>query len=561
MATDIERLTVLMEANTKQFANAMRRVERDVDKAFKGGSRGARGFDLSLGKAASSARMLAGAFGVGFLAGGFAQLPSVLRQITAEASKTVDVAAKVGLTTDALQEMRFAGDQTGVAVNQLDVAMQRFSRRIAEAAAGTGVLKDVLAANNIALRNQDGTIRPNIDLLGDYANLIKGAASEQDKLRLAFLAFDTEGASLVNTLRDGKDGLDGLRQSARDAAAVMDEKLLKAAKDVDDRFNALVATIGTKVKTAAITGITALDDYAQQMDGLGKAVKDLIESPSWRQFANVMFGKDRVGQVLGLGTVTSNAGAKGDKLAIGTGAKPGSGTVSPGKPDPEIEKRAKQIESVTKALEFEALQLGRTAQQQELYNSLRAAGTTLDTEAGSNIARLVGQIQAHEAALAQAAVMQQYFGQVAEDVFDRLVAGGEKLTDVLEDVVKQLVIAAAKAAIFGGGPFGSLLGGGVGGGGGTGLSSLLGSLFGGARAAGGPVEAGKAYLVGERGPELFRPETSGQIVPNGGDGAMTTVIQIEGLDRRKFFTGAVVEDLAHKLIGLQRRGGKVVLAT
>lgn len=37
---------------------------------------------------------------------------------------------------------------------------------------------------------------------------------------------------------------------------------------------------------------------------------------------------------------------------------------------------------------------------------------------------------------------------------------------------------------------------------------------GGARAAGGPVSSGRTYLVGERGPELFRAPSSGTIVPN-----------------------------------------------
>lgn len=36
----------------------------------------------------------------------------------------------------------------------------------------------------------------------------------------------------------------------------------------------------------------------------------------------------------------------------------------------------------------------------------------------------------------------------------------------------------------------------------------------GARAAGGPVSAGKNYLVGERGPEIFSPPSSGSIIPN-----------------------------------------------
>lgn len=35
-----------------------------------------------------------------------------------------------------------------------------------------------------------------------------------------------------------------------------------------------------------------------------------------------------------------------------------------------------------------------------------------------------------------------------------------------------------------------------------------------ARADGGPVETGKTYLVGERGPEIFKPKNSGEIIPN-----------------------------------------------
>jgi len=48
------------------------------------------------------------------------------------------------------------------------------------------------------------------------------------------------------------------------------------------------------------------------------------------------------------------------------------------------------------------------------------------------------------------------------------------------------------------------------------LSQVVSSLLpvSGARAAGGPVEAGSAYLVGENGPELFVPGASGAIQPN-----------------------------------------------
>ena len=46
------------------------------------------------------------------------------------------------------------------------------------------------------------------------------------------------------------------------------------------------------------------------------------------------------------------------------------------------------------------------------------------------------------------------------------------------------------------------------------------------RALGGPVSAGNPYLVGERGPELFVPQSSGSVVANGAGGAPTVNIYV-----------------------------------
>jgi hypothetical protein len=64
--------------------------------------------------------------------------------------------------------------------------------------------------------------------------------------------------------------------------------------------------------------------------------------------------------------------------------------------------------------------------------------------------------------------------------------------------------------------FGSAVGGAIGA-----VGGFLG--FGGGRAMGGPVSANTAYVVGERGPELFVPGNSGTIIPNGGSGGGTTI--------------------------------------
>ena len=63
------------------------------------------------------------------------------------------------------------------------------------------------------------------------------------------------------------------------------------------------------------------------------------------------------------------------------------------------------------------------------------------------------------------------------------------------------------------------------------LANAVGSRFSGARADGGPVLAGGAYLVGERGPELFRPSSAGAVEPLGGSGGGVNVtINVQGGD-------------------------------
>jgi hypothetical protein len=54
--------------------------------------------------------------------------------------------------------------------------------------------------------------------------------------------------------------------------------------------------------------------------------------------------------------------------------------------------------------------------------------------------------------------------------------------------------------------------------------------FRGARALGGPVAPGGSYLVGERGPELFTPSSSGNITPNGAIGGNTITVNVNGGD-------------------------------
>jgi len=98
----------------------------------------------------------------------------------------------------------------------------------------------------------------------------------------------------------------------------------------------------------------------------------------------------------------------------------------------------------------------------------------------------------------------------AEDALVEFVTTGEvnfsKLVDsILADLTRLLARQALAALI-------NAVGGAGGGAGGL-VGGVIGAL-GGAKADGGPVNSGRAYLVGERGPELFRPNAAGTVVPN-----------------------------------------------
>lgn len=122
-------------------------------------------------------------------------------------------------------------------------------------------------------------------------------------------------------------------------------------------------------------------------------------------------------------------------------------------------------------------------------------------------------------------------GRALEGALARAVRTGKLGFEDLKRVALGVLADIAAAAVQGG--IGAILrGGGSGGGGapGGGIGSigqlLLGALGLPGRATGGPVAPGRAYLVGERGPEMFVPTASGRVEPGGGSAAREVRVSI-----------------------------------
>lgn len=105
--------------------------------------------------------------------------------------------------------------------------------------------------------------------------------------------------------------------------------------------------------------------------------------------------------------------------------------------------------------------------------------------------------------------MSEAMGQAFSDGIKGMITGAMNFKQVMSNVVDAVINELFRLFVV------QQLVGMIG----KGISAVTGiTLPAGAKAIGGPVQSGKPYLVGERGPEMFVPSRSGSIVPNGGIG-------------------------------------------
>jgi hypothetical protein len=105
-------------------------------------------------------------------------------------------------------------------------------------------------------------------------------------------------------------------------------------------------------------------------------------------------------------------------------------------------------------------------------------------------------------------------GEVLERSLLSAIRRGKLGFDELKAIALRTMGEIAAQALQSG--IGSIFGGASPVGGGTNIGSLLNGIFGSlfglpGRATGGPVSPGRAFMVGERGPELFVPTSAGRV--------------------------------------------------
>ena len=268
--------------------------ERSIKKIDRASGKASRGLG-TLGDRASSLRRKMRLLGVAAAgvaaAGGLALL--VKRSIDA-ADAIAKTADAIGISTDALQELRFAADLSGVSVESLDKALKFATKAIGELCTRTS------SELTTALKDFDAQLLRNIRSAGSVEEAIelvfRGMGEMEDATKKAALAksvFGRAGIDLVNIVRGEAGALEEMRQQARDLGIVLDEELLRNAEKAKDQLTVLGTVLSANLNKAILEHADAIGDLADRFtDSLptliswvstfGKWVGLIEESPAER---------------------------------------------------------------------------------------------------------------------------------------------------------------------------------------------------------------------------------------------------------------------------------------
>jgi tape measure domain-containing protein len=379
--------------------------------------------------------------------------------------------------------------------------------------------------------------------VGSMATSVDGFAATLNSALLSLQAFNRQaGADLTKGLENAKIG------TATTQVAALQAQIESLRKQ-----NPFGVAGGDALR------LKGLEQQLEEARRIASSLQNQSRAPAF------FSGAEKAADAATLGAVVKPVSIKDYPVpGKGGGAGGGGGGKSSAERTNDFERELEQVRKRIAATEQETASIGKSAFEAdraktafELMEAAKQAGLKSTPELTAKIneqaeaeARANEVRRAANEAQQRMVEMQQFVGQSISGFFSDIVSGGRNAEEALMNLVKRLADVVLQAALLGDGPLGSFLGGGKGG--------LVGSLFSGmgigARASGGPVSAGRPYLVGERGPELMVPERSGMVIPNaalaragGGGGGPAVVVN------QYFENGATEQALARIAPQMERR--------
>lgn len=203
-------------------------------------------------------------------------------------------ARKLGETTEELVGLQLAAEEfSGFTDSQLNMALQRMTRRIAEAAAGTGEAKQ--AIKDLGLDAKDLNRAGPAEAFRQIADAMRGVNDSGTQLRLAFKLFDSEGAGLVNTLNAGSAELNAMRERAKELGLTFNDIDAAQVEAANDAITEAKAAWEGATRSFTTTFAPVIKLAAQRIEQMANRLKAVRDGFLATQQAAEQFFKDLLG--------------------------------------------------------------------------------------------------------------------------------------------------------------------------------------------------------------------------------------------------------------------------
>lgn len=186
-------------------------------------------------------------------------------------AKTAD---RIGISTDALQELRYAAEINGVQFDQMDKAVTAFTKRLGEMKQGTGALHTYLTKLDKDFEKQVISAGSTEEAFNMIIKRMREMESQSDRAALGAAAFTrTAGVAMTKMV----DSVDELRDRARKLGIVLDENLLRGAEAANDAITDLDYVIKANLNRTVLELAPTIVDIASRMTEWVAANDDMLK--------------------------------------------------------------------------------------------------------------------------------------------------------------------------------------------------------------------------------------------------------------------------------------------
>ncbi|RQW89935.1 MAG: hypothetical protein EHM79_02185 [Geobacter sp.] len=213
------------------------------------------------GKFAGLTGVMAG-LGVTLSAGAFA---AWIKSTIDAADEMGKMSQKVGVSVEALSELKYAGDLADVSLDQLGVGLKQLSKNMRDASLGGKEQARAFKEIGVEIKNTDGTLRKTDDVFRDVAEKFSTMEDGAEKTALSMKVFGRSGADLIPLLNSGASGLNDMATEARALGVVFTGEAAKAAEQFNDNLTTLKASFTGIAVGIVNNGIMPLVDFIKTL--------------------------------------------------------------------------------------------------------------------------------------------------------------------------------------------------------------------------------------------------------------------------------------------------------